>query len=57
MERFQASNRIVAKMRCVKPLRAHIMVRNANSQTAEVHIRVAFSSRFKALRAIAIVCG
>ena len=52
---YHAGSRIEAKMRCLKAFGARIAARHADSQTAEIQIRVALINRFNALGTAEIV--
>ncbi|MDW4549523.1 IS5 family transposase [Defluviimonas sp. D31] len=46
---YHTRSRIEAKMRCLKSFGERIASRNADRQTAEIHIRIALMNRFNAL--------
>ena len=52
---YHIRSRIEAKMRCLKAFGERIAARDPDSQTAEIHIRVALINRFNALGTAEIV--
>ena len=53
---YHIRSRIEAKMRCLKAFGERIMARDADRQTAEIHIRIALMNRFSALGTAQITC-
>ena len=52
---YHARSRVEAKMRCHKAIGERISARDHDSQTAEIHIRIALINRFNALGTAEIV--
>ena len=52
---YHARSRIEAKMRCLKAFGERIAARHPDSQTAEIHIRIALMNRFNTLGTAAII--
>tara|TARA_R110002110_G_scaffold33407_7_gene114486 strand:+ start:1341 stop:1700 length:360 start_codon:yes stop_codon:yes gene_type:complete len=52
---YHARSRIEAKMRCLKAFGERISASDPDSQTAEIHIRIALINRFNALGSAEIV--
>ncbi|OBY24407.1 transposase, partial [Leisingera sp. JC1] len=52
---YHTRSRAEARMRCLKAFGERIAARDPDSQTAEIHIRVALINRFNALGTAEIV--